>query len=107
VAGGGRLHAAAPKATALPQGPRRVDQCGNVSVYGRNVYVGKRAIGRPTFVTLDPESKEWIIEDQNGLMIARKPATELTPATIQRLRLLDDERRRRHAAKRYCHSPPA
>ena len=87
--------------------PRRVDRVGNVSIYGRNVYLGKRAVERTTFVTLDPESKEWIIEGTDGSTIARKPAVELTAATIKRLRLLDDERRRRHAAKRYCHSPPA
>lgn len=87
--------------------PRRVDQVGNVSVYGRNLYVGKRAIGRTVYVTLDPHVKTWIVADEAGTMLKAEPAGELTASNIKALRLFSDDRRRRHAAKLLSHPAPA
>ena len=87
--------------------PRRVDQVGNVSVYGRNLYVGKRVIGRLVYVTLDPNTKTWIVAGADGTMLKAEPASELTAANIKALRLVDDGRRRRYAAKLLSHPRPA
>jgi len=87
--------------------PRRVDQTGVVSIYGRSVYAGKRVAGRTVYVSLDPHGKEWIIADRDGTMIMRKPAAELSSENIQRLRISDDERRRRHRDKLRRQPSPA
>jgi hypothetical protein len=65
--------------------PRRVDRNGKVSLYDRCHWVGRRHVGRDVFVTLDPETAEWLIQEDNGPLLKRVKAQELTAAAIRNL----------------------
>jgi hypothetical protein len=64
---------------------RRVDVNGKVSVYDRCHWVGRTHVGRSVWVTVDPETTEWVIMDENGGVLKRAAATELTAEGICRL----------------------
>jgi hypothetical protein len=64
---------------------RRVDVNGKVSVYDRCHWVGRTHVGRSVWVTMDPETTEWVIMDENGGVLKRAAATELTAEGICRL----------------------
>jgi hypothetical protein len=65
--------------------PRRVDVNGKVSIYDRGHWVGRAAIGRDVWVTLDPDTVEWIIMDERGSILKRVVASEMTAERIRRL----------------------
>jgi hypothetical protein len=58
--------------------PRRVDRSGKVWLYDQPHWIGKAWVGQPVYVTVDPESGEWVFQDPSGMTIQRKPARELT-----------------------------
>ena len=64
---------------------RRVDVNGKVSVYDRCHWVGRTHVGRSVWVTLDPETTEWVIMSEDGGVLKRAAATELTAERIGRL----------------------
>jgi hypothetical protein len=64
---------------------RRVDVNGKVSVYDRCHWVGRTHVGRSVWVTLDPETTEWVIMSEGGGVLKRTVATELTAERICRL----------------------
>ena len=64
---------------------RQVDCKGQVSVYNRNHYVGKRYAGQALFVQLDPVDREWVFSTPQGLQLRRKAAEEITRERIQKL----------------------
>ncbi len=66
---------------------RRVDVNGKVSVYDRCHWVGRAHVGRSVWVTLDPETSEWVIMDESGGVLKRAAATELTAERIRGLRV--------------------
>ncbi len=76
--------------------PRRVDVNGKVSVYDRGHWVGRQHIGRPVWVTLDPETKEWVIMDEMGSVMKRVAAAELTRERICALSVSRESGRRHH-----------
>jgi hypothetical protein len=56
---------------------RRVGADGKLSLYDRPRYVGRRAAGRVVYVTVDPESAEWVVTDAGGRLVRRLRADEL------------------------------
>jgi len=65
--------------------PRRVDVNGKVSVYDRCHWVGRGHVGESVWVSLDPETTEWVIMDERGGVLKRVAAAELTAERICRL----------------------
>jgi hypothetical protein len=66
---------------------RRVDRKGQVSVYGRNHYVGKSYQGQDLYVFLDPVDREWVFATSAGVQVRRKPAEEITQERILKLQV--------------------
>jgi hypothetical protein len=64
---------------------RKVDAGGKVSIYDRGRWVGKKHAGKTVHITLDPEDKYWVIEDDEGVVLQRKEAGELTAEAIRNL----------------------
>lgn len=65
--------------------PRRVSKDGKVSVYDRNLWVGRRWVDQQVWVGLDPEERMWLIMGSNGAVLNRSEATELKPERIRAL----------------------
>jgi hypothetical protein len=61
---------------------RRVCQRGVISLYNRNHYVGVIHQGKPVHVMFDPERREWVVADEAGRQLCRKPAPEISPERI-------------------------
>lgn len=66
---------------------RRVDSKGQVSIYGRTHYVGKKHQGQDVFVQLDPVDREWVFATTTGVQLRRKAAEEITRARIQKMQV--------------------
>jgi hypothetical protein len=64
---------------------RRVSKDGKVSVYDRNLWVGRRWVDHQVWVGLDPEARMWLIMDANGAVLNQVAASELTPERIRAL----------------------
>ena len=62
--------------------PRLVNRNGKVSIYDREHWVGRQHIGKQAWVTLDPDTKEWVMMDQHGALLKRTEATELCTKRI-------------------------
>jgi len=86
--------------------PRQVDAQGQVSLYNRPYRVGAGWRGRTIWVGFDPETGEWVFQDEQGHEIRRQAAGELSAA---RIRALEVTHRRRgcHAAKPHERSKAA
>jgi hypothetical protein len=93
LAHSGRPYAAGAEASAWDLGPvlehlaervveRRVGADGKVSLYDRPRYVGRRAAGQRVYVTVDPESAEWVVADTTGRTLRRLRAEELSRERI-------------------------
>jgi hypothetical protein len=63
--------------------PRRVDQSGTASVYGRNYYVGKAYAGQLVYVRYDPQAQLWLFQDEDGHQLNRREASEINAANIR------------------------
>jgi len=57
--------------------PRKVDSSGEIYIYGRRRFVGKKYTGTTVMVALDPDSREWEISTVKGTVIRHQPAPEL------------------------------
>jgi hypothetical protein len=68
---------------------RRVDRKGQVSIYGRNHYVGKPHQGQDVYVYLDPVDREWVFATPDGVQLRRKTAEEITQERILKLQVTD------------------
>lgn len=66
---------------------RRVDSKGQISIYGRNHYVGKPKIGQDVYLMFDPLDQEWIVSDAQGNQLKRHQAEEITPERIRKLQV--------------------
>jgi hypothetical protein len=66
---------------------RRVDSKGQVSIYGRNNYIGDRYRSREIYVFLDPVDREWVFATPEGLQVRRKAAEELVHERILNLQV--------------------
>jgi hypothetical protein len=66
--------------------PRKVSSQGHVSIYARDVYVGKRHAGRQAWVQYDSGSQTWVISAAEGDPVFRcVPAVEVTREKIMTL----------------------
>lgn len=66
---------------------RRVDSKGQVSLYGRNHYVGKPRRGQDIYICLDPVDREWVFSTHQGVQLRRKVAEEITHDRILKLQV--------------------
>jgi hypothetical protein len=64
---------------------RQADCWGKISLYNRNVAVGRAARGRPVWVQLDPVENRWVIRDEQGRFLHGVAATEIDAERIRRL----------------------
>jgi hypothetical protein len=65
--------------------PRRVDHKGEIWLYDRSYWVGKPWVGQTIYVTVDPQTGEWLYQDHRGGVIRRNASPELTPEAIRGL----------------------
>jgi hypothetical protein len=56
---------------------RRVDRSGCVSLYSRNVYVGKSWAQSTVWVRYDPQGHRWMFSDKDGRLLNHQTAPEI------------------------------
>lgn len=66
---------------------RRVGRSGQISLYNRDYWVGKRAVGQDVSVRFDPTDRQWVISDHRGQELRRHAAEQLTRERIIGLRV--------------------
>jgi hypothetical protein len=66
---------------------RQVDSRGQVTIYKRNLYVGKGYAGQTIQSSFDPTNCEWIFRDLAGNQLRCQPAPELTRTRIIQLQV--------------------
>ena len=66
---------------------RRVDSRGRVTVYEHRHYVGLKYKGQAVWVGYDPDSEEWLIQDEAGTYLGRVAARGLTAERVRGLRV--------------------
>jgi hypothetical protein len=71
------------------------DGTGQVSIYGRNYYVGVLHRRREVYVQFDPQRREWLFNDSDGQHLRSQPAVGMDAATIRSLQLPGPKRKRR------------
>lgn len=64
---------------------RRVDKVGRISIFSRAYSVGRAFTGRAVQVRFDPQPREWVIQSEQGQVLKRFPAQEITPPRILNL----------------------
>ena len=64
---------------------RRVDSCGNISVYDRNMYVGVIHRRKAVQLLFDPQQRQWLICDDRGQQLRCKSAPEMEAEAIRAL----------------------
>ena len=101
-------------AQTLAQGRfvRRVDKAGQISLHRHTYRVGRQHAGKEVSVRFDAPRREWVIEDDRGEEVARRPSVEITPEAILALEVShkdpsDLRRQRKGPAKPSGASPPA
>jgi hypothetical protein len=65
--------------------PRRVDCSGKIGLYNDKLYVGTFIKGRDLMVHFDGGAAEWVISDQRGVELCRRPLTQFDAETLRRL----------------------
>ena len=82
---------------------RRVDRKGQVSVYGRNHYLGTRFQGQDIYVFLDPVDREWVFATPEGVQLRRKVAEEICQKRILKLQVTNRrDRKNENGGKTRC-----
>lgn len=66
---------------------RLVSRSGKISVYNRNYHIGILSAKKFVYLMFDPETIEWVVADEEGRQLSRKPAPEISPEAIQGLRV--------------------
>jgi len=74
---------------------RQVDALGRVSLYSRNVYVGKSWTGTTVYVRYDPEGKRWMFSDKDDRLLQHQAAPEICRERILDLTATDGRSKRR------------
>jgi len=77
---------------------RRVDQNGSVSLYSRNVYVGRSWRGQEVWVRYDPQGRRWTFSDEGGHLLQHQDAPEINRDSILDLTASDSRTKRKHLA---------
>jgi hypothetical protein len=75
--------------------PRRVDATGCVSLYSRNVYVGRSWSGTTVYVRYDPQAHQWMFSDANNHLLQHRDAPELSRERIVSLTATDARSKRK------------
>ena len=73
---------------------RRVDRCGCVSLYSRNVYVGKSWRESTVWVRYDPQGHRWMFSDKEGRLLNHQLAPEICRDRILDLTASDGRTKR-------------
>jgi hypothetical protein len=73
---------------------RQVDANGRVSLYSRNVYVGRWCRGQRVYVRYDPEGRRWMCHDSGGQLVGYQSAPEICRERIMDLTAMDSRTRR-------------
>lgn len=66
---------------------RRVDQVGRLSLFSTPYSVGKAYAGQDVTIHFDPLTQEWVMENEQGLILKRHLSQEITPERILNLNL--------------------
>lgn len=74
---------------------RKVDQNGSVSLYSRNVYVGRSFKGSEVWVRYDPQGGRWMFSDKDGHLLQHQNAPEINRESILDLTASDSRTKRR------------
>ena len=61
---------------------RRVDKAGQISFFSHAYSVGKAHVGKTVTVRLDAQTQEWMMESEQGQLLKRYAAQELTSERI-------------------------
>ena len=61
---------------------RQVDRKGLIWVYNRNRYVGREHAGQTVWVTFDPQLRAWVVADNQGRLLRRLDAPEISHANV-------------------------
>lgn len=64
---------------------RQADRWGKISLYNRNLKVGREARGRQVWVQLDAQQNHWVMRDEQGKFLAAVAASEIDAERIRRL----------------------
>jgi hypothetical protein len=73
---------------------RQVDRTGCVSLYSRNVYVGRSWSGSAVWVRYDPQGRRWMFSDKEGRLLNHQNAPEITRERILYLTASDGRSKR-------------
>jgi len=74
---------------------RQVDQNGCVSLYSRNVSVGRPFKGTEVWVRYDPAGQRWTFYDSTGRLVQHRDAPEISHDSILNLTASDSRTRRK------------
>jgi hypothetical protein len=66
---------------------RRVGRSGQISLYARDYWVGKRRTGQDVSVRFDPTDRHWVVCDHRGQELRRHRAEQLTRERIVGLKV--------------------
>ena len=73
---------------------REVDQNGCVSLYSRNVYVGRPWARTTVFVRYDPQGGRWMFSDAHGRLLQHQSAPEISRDSVLALTASDGRSKR-------------
>ena len=76
---------------------RRVDKVGRVSLFSTAYAVGRAYAGLDVLIRFDALTCEWVMEQEQGQLLKRHPAQELTPDRILNFTLTKRANRVSHA----------
>jgi hypothetical protein len=66
---------------------RLVSSEGKISVYNKSYHVGVINSKKIVYLMFDPESNEWVVADNEGRQLSRKPSVEISRENILGLRV--------------------
>lgn len=66
---------------------RLVSVAGKISVYNKSYHVGVINAKKFVYLMFDPETNEWVVADNEGRQLSRKPSSEITRENILGLRV--------------------
>jgi hypothetical protein len=74
---------------------RQVDSVGCISLYSRNVYVGRSWAGAEVWVRYDPQGHRWMVSDSEGRLLQHQAAPEICRERIRGLTATDSRSKRK------------
>ena len=75
---------------------RRVDKVGRISLFSSDYSVGRKYRGQTLQIRYDLQSHDWLIENEQGLLLKRYPCQEISLENIQNLSLAKRAKRLSH-----------